>query len=175
MIAILVLGLLAPSLLHAEDARPDSLPLEGTHRIATKLTAGAVGGIVGAIIGSAPGLIGEDDCDDPEMYSELCIDDEVAWGFIVGYSIGVPLGVSKADKTDQFLYALAGSLAGFGTAIALTRYNEGMWPSLFVGHIVGATIMSELSRRPPEPRRLSIGLAPSPASRTAVVIANLRF
>ncbi len=162
-----IMLLAAPHNAQAEGDEIDSLMTSAHHRVAVKLIAGSVFGIFGAMLGAGLGNLGEND---PSQWIET----EYALGTLIGYSTGVSFGISSVDKTDRFLYALAGGWAGFGTAVALTISNEELWPSLLVGHIAGAMIMSEYSRRPPEDSRVSVGLSPMSHGGLSAV-AKLRF
>ena len=135
---------------------------------------GTATGIAAAyIMGTASSYIGEDSCrEDPT--EPFCIDDEVATAMVASYSLGVAVGVSIEDPKDRFIYALAGSLAGLGTAVGLTYAYEGLWPFLLIGNAAGATILSEYSHRPSEDRRLSVGFVPNITGRMSVA-AKFRF
>ena len=136
-----------------------------------KLACGAFGGIVLASAGTGLGLINGNSCENAES---LCVDGEAALGAIIGYVLGVSAGVSAVDPHDQFISALGGTLIGGATGIALTSTKEELWPSVLICPFIGATIMSELTRKPPEARRFSVGLAPNSDGRFSA-IATLRF
>ena len=83
--------------------------------------------------------------------------------------------MSRIDPHDRFFFPLLGSLLGFGGGIWLTANSDGeLWPSIFVGPVILSTLMSELSRKPPEARRFSIDLVPNPKKGLSAV-ATLRF
>ena len=150
---------------------------EGTSdiRITAKLVFGVLGGVAFTFVGGLVGAnINENICNRPQYSSEICIDDEVALGLVVGYVLGVPFTVSTADPYDRFAYTLAGSLIGSATGIALIKAKEELWPSFLICPLVGAVIMSELSRKPPEARRFSVGVVPGPTGRVSAV-ATFRF
>ncbi|MYB55251.1 MAG: hypothetical protein F4X51_02570 [Gemmatimonadetes bacterium] len=136
-----------------------------------KLASGTVGGLVLASAGAGLGLINGDSCGNGES---LCIDGEAALGAIIGYVLGVSAGVSAVDPHDQFISALGGTLIGGATGIVMTTSEEKLWPSILIGPVIGATIMSELTRKPPEARRFSVGLAPNSDGRLSA-IATFRF
>ena len=48
------------------------------------------------------------------------------------------------------------------------------WPVLVISPLVGAAVMSEVFRKPPENRRVSIGLLPGPKGRVFAVV-TLRY
>ncbi len=78
------------------------------------------------------------------------------------------------DAHDRFTYSLAGSLIGGATSLALIDSKDELWPTLIICPLIGSTIMSEVFRKPPEVRRVSIGLLPGPKGRVSAV-ATLRF
>ena len=88
----------------------------------------------------------------------------------IGTSVGFPLGVSLVDPYDSFPKTL---LAGV-IPIGLWRMGvSGFWPASIVSVISSLTV-SELSRKPPQARRISVGLIPSPKGGLSAV-ATLRF
>ena len=138
-------------------------------RIASKLGAGAGLGILsgltaGGILLSTPGGEG---FGAPVVFA-------LGWAF--GSIAGTAYGVSHLDPYDRFTMALFGSLLGSVVGIWASDFSgsglSGVSP-LFVCPAIGATITSELSRSPPEPRRLSIGLMPGPGALS--MIATLHY
>ncbi|MYD61427.1 MAG: hypothetical protein F4W91_10330 [Gemmatimonadetes bacterium] len=95
-------------------------------------------------------------------------------GVGVGWLVGVPIGVSLADRHDRFALSLVGSVIGGAVGVAWIAYDERLWPSLIFFPLVGATIMSEMSRKPPDVSHFSIGLS-SDANRRLFALATLRF
>ena len=92
----------------------------------------------------------------------------------IGTSVGFPLGVSLVDPYDSFPKTL---LAGV-IPIGLWRMGNsvsmpGFWMASIVSVISSLTV-SELSRKPPQDRRVSVGLVPAPKGRLSAV-ATLRF
>lgn len=138
-------------------------------RIVSKLFFGAVSGSISAYWGGAIGGRFES-CEGDCGFNEAGIK-----GAAIGYTAGTAYGVSRIDPHDQFVPSLLGSLLGFGGGIWLTE-NSGyeLWPSILVGPVAFATVMSELSRKPPEARRFSVGLFPNPKKGLSAV-ATLRF
>lgn len=139
-------------------------------RIVSKLFFGAVSGGISAYLGGAIGggfeSCAEGDCG----FNEAGIK-----GAAIGYTAGTAYGVSRIDPHDQFVPSLLGSLLGFGGGIWLTANSDvQLWPSIFVGPVAFATVMSELSRKPPEARRFSVGLVPNPKKGLSAV-ATLHF
>ena len=108
--------------------------------------------------------------------------DEDGWVAPISYTVGVGVGVSSVDPHDRFLYSLTGSLIGVGAFIATAWLIEPSSYDYFVamGAValfvppIGATAMSEVFRNPPEARRVSVGLAPSPKGSVSAR-ATLRF
>lgn len=92
----------------------------------------------------------------------------------IAYSLGTAIGVSKIDPHDRFIASLGGSVVGLIGGIGLTSISKVLFPSLLVGPIIGATLASELWRKPPQARRISVGLIPDPRGSLSAV-ATLRF
>ena len=140
-------------------------------RIVSKLVGGVLcGGLFGFVGGLVTGKVSCKKSDSGEICGLLAF----VVGGTIGYTVGVPFGVSVLDPHDQFMYSFAGSLIGGAAGIALTRAEEELWPSLLICPLVGATILSELTRKSPEARRVSVGLLPGPKGRVSAV-ATLRF
>ena len=98
-----------------------------------------------------------------------------------GYTLGAAVGVSRVERLphDRFIPALGGSAAGLIAGAYLTAAKGTLWPTLFACPIAlasepGQPAMSELTRNPPEDRRLSFGLSPTPG-RGISAAAALRF
>ena len=138
-----------------DDMRPDK-------RIFNKQISGALGGLVG---GAAVIAMGSSS-DAEELAGILAVS--------IGYSLGTAIGVSKIDPHDRFITSLGGSALGLIGGFVLTSASEVLFPSLFVGPVIGATAMSEWSRKPPQARRVSVGLVPDPRGHLSAV-ATLRF
>ncbi len=176
-----VRGLTKPSdrlsgmLRRRDDMEPDK-------RIALKLASGAFTGVFAGLVGGVI-LIGMAVESQPE--AEPGTDPSAAYaiggavaaisGFCIGNTVGSAVGVSKVDPHDRFIMSLGGSVVGLIGGIGLTYVSGGaLWPSLFVSPAVGATVMSELWRKPPEARRFSVDLVPNP-KRGLSAVATLRF
>lgn len=143
-----------------------------SRRVVGKLVGGILGGPLFTLLGGVIGAnINENTCKDS---NDFCIDDEVALGAVVGYLAGVSWGVSWVDPHDRFIGTLGGTLIGGATGIVMTSSKEELWPSFLIGPIIGATIMSELTRKPPEARHFSVGLAPNSDGRLSAIV-TLRF
>ena len=87
--------------------------------------------------------------------------------------------MSRVDQHDHYISTLTGSVMG---VILLTRVIEidsaieersDTWP-LLASSVIGATIMSELSRLVPASSRFSLGVAPDRRGGLSAVTA-LRF
>ena len=101
------------------------------------------------------------------------------FGRLLGYTFVTPVCVSRVDQHDHYISTLTGSVMG---VMLLTRVIEidsaieersDMWP-LLASSVIGATIMSELSRYAPASSRLSLGVA-TDRRRGLSVVASLRF
>ena len=185
---------------HAErgfQAMPDTISVKKddrggtTRRIKNKLLLGIIGGNVFIVMGT---LIGSGidyyygTCrgwfPTNEQHSSddrLCLDMGAFIGASTGWVLGIPIGVSMLEPNDRFIHTLGGSLGGLVTSGLLTIMSAGaLWPSMIVAPIVGATLASEwsrhpeLSRKPLEPRRFSLGLASDRRGGLSAV-ATLRF
>ncbi len=145
-------------------------------RIVKKLAAGGLGGLVGGGLGATFALM---------TFGPV----DVYFGFQGGTIVGAAVGVNGVGTQDNFRRTLAGSaLAGVAVPSALRenprwKGREGLlaW-SVLLSPVVGATIASELWRKPlsaklhlkPEARRVSVGLVPDPKGGLSA-IATLRF
>ncbi len=88
----------------------------------------------------------------------------------IGTSVGFPLGVSLVDPYDSLPKTL---LAGV-IPIGLWRMGvSGFWTASIVS-VISSLTASELSRKPPQARRVSVGLVPNPKGGLSA-IATLRF
>ena len=130
-------------------------------RIIKKLFGGALGGGLlgglGVLVGGRTGEGGWDTLG------------AVIYGGVIGYVIGVPIGVSWNDPYDKFIFTIAGSLIGGGVGFALADNY-----TFFTGPIIGSLIMSELFRYKIKVRRFSVGVAPNREGNLSAV-ATLRF
>ena len=169
--------------LQGEQVKADTLSRKkenGLERIAKKLGGGVLVGGLSILAGVAVGeRIAWVTCDNPDAYNDGfrgCTGDGVIPGALVGYTIGVPIGMHWADRHDRFIYSFAGSMIGSAAGVLMcsnSREDE-LWPFLIIGPLVGATIMSEFSRKLPKDSRFSIGLAPDRNGNVSA-IATLRF
>ena len=157
-------------------------------RIGKKVAAGVLGGVGFGLLGAAIAI-------SEYEYQSNAGDDGIGsfftpfFGFWGGNIAGTAIGVSAVDPQDNFLITLAGSaLLGAGVPYAIAvisvETNSEAGDNLIIlsgllGPIVGATIASELSRKPLsfkklEARRFSFGLVPDPKGGLSA-IARLRF
>ena len=186
---VLILGLCLPQALLAgvilQDGEIDKLKEKTdtlsvkkenkSKRIVGKLAGGVLGGVLFGLMGGvAGGAIS--DCSTEDPYCKL---EYGAPGLLLGYFIGVPVGMNLMDAHDRFTYSLAGSAIGGAASLAVFKMVENeiaekIWPALVICPLIGSTIMSEFFRKPSEIRRVSIGLLPGPKGRVSAV-ATLRF
>ena len=153
-------------------------------RVALKLIAGTLGGVVGATIvaTSLPCFSRDYNGDRPPFCDSL--GPALLYGYPAGTAIGVTaIDVDTSDPHDRSIksfikslgVSLGGSTVGLIGGFGLALVNpDVLWPSLFVGPIVGATLASEWWRKPLASRRISVGLMPNPRGRLSAV-ATLRF
>ena len=186
---VLILGLCLPQVLMAgvilQDGEIDRLKEtidtlsvkkeNKSRRIVGKLAGGVLGGVLlGLVGGVAGGAIS--DCSREDPYCKL---EYGTPGLLLGYLVGVPIGMNRMDAHDRFTYSLVGSLIGGAASLAVFKMVENetaekLGPALVVCPLIGSTIMSEFFRKPPEDSRVSIGLQPGPKGRLSA-IATLRF
>ncbi len=141
-------------------------------RMTKKLGCGALAGFLSGIVGTGIAAA-MDDCQS-QSKDPGCFFLPLAIGGGIGWVVGVPVGVSLCDPHDRFTYSLAGSLIGGAAGLGMLYMSEDTWPALVICPLVGATVMSEFFRKPPEVRGVSIGLLPGPKGRVSAV-ATLRF
>lgn len=115
-----------------------------------KLTAGMIGGLalgwVGVRVGEA--------LDSGDGFGGSLI------GLASGYTMGTAYGVSMIDPRGPFLPALAGSTAGFLLGGYLSDASDTRW-GVILGPPILSTVASELSRKPHDAKRLSLGFQPT--------------
>ena len=170
-------------------------------RIGKKLGAGVLGGVGGGFAGGViavsvviPAMQSRQEEDlgsEPSGFEAAFTFFLSVWG---GYIGGTAAGVSWVDPQDNFLVTLGGSaLMGVGVPVTMALIIEQASPrweargtlktlSAMLAPVVGATIASELWRRPssaklhlkPAARRVSVGLVPNPKGGLSAV-ATLRF
>ena len=147
------------------------------NRVAKKSFFGALSGGLLGFLGGAIVIIEEKDRGLVEGYLVLLVGG-------IGYTVGVPIGVSIADPYDSFGKTLMGSLMGAAAASGVISalaasssrsITEGMMVASILGlPLSGAIIMSERSRDSLGSRSFSVGIAPNRDGNLSA-IATLRF
>ncbi|MCE2448353.1 MAG: hypothetical protein J4F35_08215 [Candidatus Latescibacteria bacterium] len=132
-------------------------------RVGLKIAAGTVVGLLGVLIGSP--------------YAE--VDNDVPFygleAVVFGYGVGTAIGVSWVDPRDHFIRTLGGSAVGVIGGDWLLQVNDDVfWPYVLAGPAIGATLSSELWRKPPVFRRVLVGLVLNSEGGLSAV-AMLRF
>lgn len=135
-------------------------------RVSKKLV---FGGLTGVGIGYLMLKVSEEDCTFAPRGSWCGLGTAALGG--IGYFVGVGFGVSMADPYDRIGYTMVGSL--LGTILGLGMKSVSLF---YISPVIGAIIMSELSRKSPEVkvRRFSVGFAPDREGNLSAV-ATLRF
>ena len=162
------------------QAMPDSLST-GTakedgrgigKRIVKKLGVGVLGGSGGVILGAALGALGTGGGGATDGVPFVL-------GGLLGYTAGTVVGVTWVDPHDHFISTLLGSLVGtvvglkeMPNNVSIEKWSE-TWP-VFVYPVIGATIMSELSRYVPASSRFSLSVEPERRGGLSAVV-TLRF
>ena len=92
----------------------------------------------------------------------------------IGFSVGFPLGVSSIDPYDSLPKTLlAGVIPGAVWRMGNSVTVSGFWMASIVS-VISSLTASELSRKPPQDRRVSVDLVPNPKGGLSAV-ATLRF
>ena len=92
----------------------------------------------------------------------------------IGTSVGFPLGMSAVDPYDSFPKTLLAGVIPIGLwRMGNSVEESGFWLASIVSVISSLTV-SELSRKPPQDLRVSVGLVPAPKGGLSAV-ATLRF
>ena len=120
-------------------------------RLLAKVAAGTASGVVFTVI--AAGAI----ANDPRAMGGAFLG-----GAAIGSSVGFPIGVTKVDPYDSFpMTLLAGVISGMaGYSLLIAGQESDVAAFLFVP-VTSSLIASELSRKPPQARRVSFALAPT--------------
>ena len=97
---------------------------------------------------------------------------------VIGFSVGFPLGVSSVDPYDSLPETLFAGVIPGAVEIGLWRMGNpveesGFWLASIVS-VISSLTASGLSRKPPQARRVSVGLVPAP-NRGLSAVATLRF
>ena len=133
---------------------------DGGLRFLAKMAAGTVSGIVFTVIGF--GGVGEVLSDGSYSDGGLGAAGFFLWGAAIGTSVGFPIGVTSVDPYDSLpMTLLAGVIPGaVGTGLVWAG-NETGFKVAYVGPVISSLIASELSRKPPQDRRVSFVLSPT--------------
>ena len=136
-------------------------------RVALRLIAGTLGGVIGvAMVSLSLPCFPDDYAGDYD--SVYCKSAEAA--LRCGYPVGIAIGVSLVGPRDRpitslirpLVLSLGGSAVGLIGGIWLANVDADVfWPSIPVFPIVGATLASELWRKPSTAHRISVGLMPN--------------
>ncbi len=150
----------------AQAESEDSLTVESsTIRVVKKLGAGVLGGSFGTLVVF---IIGENS--NPDPIASVAAGPRIA---LLGYTFGSPLGVSWVDSRDKGVLTWAGSMAGWFVG-RMALESDTSWP---FAPLIGATIGSELWRKPPQDSqnsRVSVSLGPV-LNGSLSAIVKLRF
>ena len=150
-------------------------------RIAKKVAAGTASGIVFTVISF--GVLGEVLVDDSYSDDGLEAVGLLFVSLYAGNLVGFPLGMSKVDPHDSLGKTLLGSgaagLGGLGlVAVGAIMRSESLAQLGFMASFVAPPIVSiavsEKSRKPPQARRVSVGLS-STLNGGLSAVAQLNF
>lgn len=149
----------------AQAGPGDSLAVESpVIRVAKKLGAGVLGGSFGVLLVF---IIGENFASSSDPIAAVAAGPDIA---LLGYTFGSPLGVSWVDSRDKGILTWSGSMAGWFVG-RMALESDTSWP---FAPLIVATIASEIWREPPQNRRVSISLGPTPNGGLSAV-TQLRF
>ena len=99
-------------------------------------------------------------------------------GAAIGSSVAFPLGASLVDPHDSWpktlLAGVIPAVAAYSFARISPEHTLDALLFVYVVPVIGSLIVSEVSRKPPQDRCFSFGLAPNPASGLSAV-AKLHF
>ena len=141
----------------------------------TWIITGFLGGAIGWTIGSE---IGGDGCEQGDTFCGFKAIEGGIIGALIGSATGIVAGlvILRDQKLHgQFGVAMKGSLMGLSAGTVMTMaVNRKLWPSMLIGPVVGATIMSRRSHDTLDPRRFSVGFAPDRDGNLSA-IATFRF
>ncbi len=165
--------------IHNLIARNEKRDEDSASRTIKKLGGGVLAGGLFMLGGAAVGeMIARATCNNPDAYNDGwigCTGDGAIPGALIGYTVGMPIGVSMMDPYDQLWITLSGSFVGMGFGAGIVASNDDYWPALIIGPLVGTVIMSEVARNLPTAiRRFSVGIAPAPDGSVSA-LATLRF
>ncbi len=106
------------------------------------------------------------------VFTAVAVKGNILLGAIIGCSVGFPLGASSIDPYDSLpITLLAGVIPGAAGILWLSNSNSSNGFVMgFVGPIIGSLYASEKSREPPQARRISFALSPTPDSGLSAAI-----
>ena len=146
-------------------------------RLLAKVSAGTVSGVALTAL-SIPfqdGIVEPSGDPDTDAWRGL---EFLLIGTAIGCSVGFPLGVSLVDPYDSLPKTLLAGVipgaVGFSTLLLNQEAAGIAFLSMYVVPVISSPIMSELSRQPPQARRVSFALAPTLNGGLSAV-AQLRF
>jgi hypothetical protein len=143
-----------------------------TLRIAKKVAAGTAFCFAFTVLG----LWGSGDALSDDSYSDSGLEGAalVLSTAAIGTSVGFPLGVSLVDPYDSLPKTLlAGVIPGAIWRMDNSLEVSGFWMASIVS-VISSLTASEVWRKPPQARRVSVGLIPNPKGGLSA-IAALRF
>ena len=159
-----------------ERHRPFDIENPGL-RLLAKVAAGTISGVALTAL-SIPfqaGIVEPSGDPDADAFKGLEV---LLIGAAIGSTVGFPLGVSLVDPYDSLPKTLLAGVipgaVGFSTLLLNQEAAGIAFLSMYVVPVISSPIMSELSRQPPQARRVSFALAPTLNGGLSAV-AQLRF
>ncbi len=155
------------SLVVQEGRRPFDIENRGL-RVLAKLGTGTVSGVAFTTIGFVGSGIGGQSEGDPDADAYRVLG-QLLFGAFIGINVGFPLGVSAVDPYDSSLKTLLAGVTPGAVGIGLSPFVDGWGLGVatligYVGPVISSIYASELSRNPPQVRRVSFELAPAAKS-----------
>ena len=147
-----------------------------TEDMTLRLAKKVAGGTIFCFAFTVLGLWGSGDALSDGSYSDSGLEGAalVLSTAAIGFSVGFPLGVSSIDPYDSLPKTLlAGVIPGAVWRMGNSVTVSGFWMASIVS-VISSLTASELSRKPPQDRRVSVGLVPNPKGGLSA-IATLRF
>lgn len=151
------------SLTVKERHRPFDIENPGL-RLLAKVAAGTISGVAftGIAVGVQDQIYERSSDPDANAYRGLGF---LLAGAAIGCSVGFPFGVSSVDPYDSLpktlLVGVIPGAVGF-SSLLLNQENEDIaFFFSYVVPVISSPIMSELSRQPPQARRVSFALSPT--------------
>ena len=164
------------SLTVKERHRPFDIENPGL-RLLAKVAAGTISGVALTAL-SIPfqaGIVEPSGDPDADAFKGLEV---LLIGAAIGSTVGFPLGVSLVDPYDSLPKTLLAGVipgaVGFSTLLLNQEAAGIAFLSMYVVPVISSPIMSELSRQPPQARRVSFALSPTLSGGLSAV-AQIRF